>query len=51
VDGKCELLFFDRKDGVWMPIKKALEPVVGYSGCGTSLSGAQMKKLAKKMGK
>ncbi len=51
VDGRFDLLFLDREDGEWKPIKKAPEPVVQYSGYGTPLSDEQLKKLAQKMGK
>ncbi|MGB7062533.1 MAG: hypothetical protein WBF13_09320, partial [Candidatus Zixiibacteriota bacterium] len=51
VDGKLDLLFLDRKDGEWIPLKNAPSPVVQYSGYGTPLSDEQLKKLAQRMGK
>jgi len=51
VDGKLDLLFLDRKDGEWFPIRKAPPPMVQYSGYGTPISDEQLKKLAEKMRK
>ena len=36
--GKLDLLFLDRKDGEWVPLRNAPSPVVQYSGYGTPLS-------------
>lgn len=49
--GKLDLVFMERKDGEWLPIKNASPPVVQYSAYGTPISEAQLKKLAQRMGK
>jgi len=36
------------KDGEWIPIKDAPDPVVGYTAYGTPLSHQQFEKLMKK---
>ncbi|MCK4385986.1 MAG: hypothetical protein KAW16_02925 [candidate division Zixibacteria bacterium] len=51
LDGKLDLLFLDRKDGEWIPIKDAPAPLVQYTDYGTPLSDEQFKKLLKKKGK
>ena len=51
VDGKLDLVFLDRIDDQWLPLKDAPAPMVQYSAYGTPLSEDQLKKLAQKMGK
>jgi hypothetical protein len=51
VDGKLNLVFLDRIDDQWLPLKDAPAPMVQYSAYGTPLSEDQLKKLAQKMGK
>lgn len=51
VDGKLDLVFLDRIDDEWLPLKDAPAPMIQYSAYGTPLSEDQLKKLAQKMGK
>jgi hypothetical protein len=50
-DGRLDLIFLDRIDGQWVPMKDAAEPMIQYSAYGTPLSEDQLKKLAQNMGK
>jgi hypothetical protein len=50
-DGKLDLVFLDRINDQWVPLKNAPAPMVQYSEYGTPLSEEQLKKLAQKMGK
>ncbi len=49
--GKLGLVFTERKDGGWLPVKNALPPVVRHSAYGTPILEEQLKKLAQEMGK
>ncbi|NIM98945.1 MAG: hypothetical protein GTO24_12945 [candidate division Zixibacteria bacterium] len=51
VHGKLGLVFTERKDGGWLPVKNALPPVVRHSAYGTPILEEQLKKLAQEMGK
>jgi len=45
--GKFDLLFLNGKDGEWIPIKDAPDPVGQYTAYGTPLSPRQFEKLEK----
>jgi hypothetical protein len=51
VDGRLNLIFLDRINDQWVPLKDAPAPMVQYSAYGTPLSQDQLKKLAQKMSK
>lgn len=46
-----DFVYHDYKNGKWIPIENAPEPLLQYAGYGNPLSEAQLKKLAMPMGK
>ena len=52
VDGVAyDCVYYNYKDGKWIPIKNAPKPLLQYAGYGNPLSETQLKKLAMPMGK
>lgn len=52
VDGvEYDCVYYNYKDGKWIPIKDPPKPLLQYVAYGTPLSETQMKKLAMPMGK
>ena len=43
-------VYYNYKDGKWIPIEKPRKPLLQYAGYGDPLSAAQLKKLAMPMG-
>jgi hypothetical protein len=40
-----EMVYYEREEGKWVPLKDAKAPAVQYAGFGKPLTGQQMKNL------